>query len=145
MFKYFFFMFKKRFHVRSCSACSACSACFKLVWDMFTRPEHAEHAIDCQNWPHLLSAVCLNNYHERLRARPLSWMVAGFLPSLDKDVTNNWDKEGGNSNVVRNIEVFLQAFDTMFTGWNEFSQEPPMEWTRWNSDHTHALCWPYCR
>ena len=51
-------------------------------------------------------------------------MGAGFLPSLDKDVTNNLDKEGGNSNVVLNIEVFLQFFDAMFTGWNEFSEEP---------------------
>ena len=33
-------------HVRSCSACSACS---KLVQGMFTRPEHAEHAIDGKN------------------------------------------------------------------------------------------------
>ena len=88
----------------------------------------------------LVLAVCLNNYHERLWARPSSWMVAGFLPSLDKDVTNLWDKDGGNSNVVRNIEVFLQCFDAMFTGWNEFSEEPrPMEWANGETATTHNL------
>ena len=34
-------MFKKRFHVCSCSACSACAACSQLVQGTFTRPEHA--------------------------------------------------------------------------------------------------------
>jgi len=89
---------------------------------------------------HVCFAVCLNNYHEHLRARPSSWMVAGSLPSLDKDVTNNWDKEGGNSNVVQNIEVFLQYFDAMFTGWNEFSEEPRlMEWANGETAMTHTL------
>ena len=40
-----FLVCKKKFHVRSCSACSACS---QLVQGMFTRPEHAKHAIDCK-------------------------------------------------------------------------------------------------
>ena len=72
-------------------------------------------------------------------------MVDGVLPPLDKDVTNNWDliwdEEGlgGNSNVVQNIEVFLQSLNAMFTGLNELSEEPrPIEQAN-GTAMTHTL------
>ena len=63
-----------------------------------------------------------------------------WLEFYDKDVTNFWDKKGGNAQVVRNIEVFQQCFDAMFACWNDFSQDPgPMEWANGESAMTHTL------
>ena len=46
-------------HVRSCSACSACS---QLVQGMFTRPEHAKHAIDCKNGKYFSDHVSFRHF-----------------------------------------------------------------------------------
>ena len=62
MFKYFFSCSKNDFmfaHVHSCSACSACS---QLVQGMFTRPEHAKHAIDCKNGNYFSDHVSFQHF-----------------------------------------------------------------------------------
>ena len=46
-------------HVHSCSACSACS---QLVQGMFTRPEHAKHAIDCKNGNYFSDHVSFQHF-----------------------------------------------------------------------------------
>ena len=43
-------------HVRSCSACS------QLVQGMFTRPEHAKHAIDCKNGKYFSDHVSFRHF-----------------------------------------------------------------------------------
>ena len=70
----------------------------------------------------LLLAASLMNSHEDIRNRPSSWIVVAFLPSLDADLSVEWDKAGGNSLAVCNTEIALHAWDALFDGWNTFSQ-----------------------
>ena len=63
-----------------------------------------------------------------------------FLPSLDAEVSHEWDLKGGNSLAVRNTELALHAWDALFGGWNAFSQHPrPMEWSDGQIAMTHTL------
>ena len=88
----------------------------------------------------LLLAASLMNSHEDIRNRPSSWIVVAFLPSLDADVSVQWDKAGGNSTAVHNTEIALHAWDALFEEFNEFSQQPrPMEWPDGQIAMTHAL------
>ena len=87
-----------------------------------------------------LLAASLNNCHEDIRNRPSSWIVVAFLPSLDTEVSHEWDKAGGNSLSVRNTEIALHAWDALFEGWNSFSQHPrPMEWSDGQIAMTHTV------
>ena len=73
-------------HVRSCSACSACS---QLVQGMFTRPEHAKHAIDCKNGNYFSDHVSFQHFilrhvqrlqHPKLNGKEK--LVMGFITLL---------------------------------------------------------------
>jgi len=61
----------------------------------------------------LFSAANMLNTHEDLRARPATWMVAGFLPHIDPAIAKYPDR-GGNSMSVRNVELMAQCSDCLF-------------------------------
>ena len=54
-----------------------------------------------------LLTASLNNDHEDILNKPSSWEVVEFLPSLDKDVSHQWEPKGGNSLPVSNTEIMM--------------------------------------
>ena len=71
-----------------------------------------------------LLTASFNNNHEDIRNKPSSWEVVAFLPSLDKDVSHEWEARGGNSLSVRNTEIMSHSWDALFQGWNAASEFP---------------------
>ena len=87
-----------------------------------------------------LLTASLNNNHEDIRNKPSSWEVVAFLPSLDKDVSHQWEPRGGNSLPVRNTEIMMHSWDALFQGWNAASEFPrPYEWADGQMHMTHLL------
>jgi hypothetical protein len=64
-----------------------------------------------------LWAANLFNVHADLRARPSTWFVACFIPTLGPE--SKWDERGGNSKAVRNTELMMECNDCLYEGWNE--------------------------
>ena len=59
----------------------------------------------------LLSTATLLNVHEKIRSRPSTWMVAAFYPVSGAEST--WDERGGNSKVVRGVELMMECNDCL--------------------------------
>ena len=54
-------------------------------------------------------------------------MVSRGLPDIDPEIAK-YQKAGGNSASVRNVELMAQCSEYLFQGWNETYADPlPME------------------
>ena len=79
------------------------------------------------------------NMHEDLRARPKTWMVAGFLPHIDP-VKAKYQERGGNLIAVRNVELMAQCNECLFQRWNEtYADQLPMEFADGKTQLTHMV------
>ena len=87
----------------------------------------------------LIYAANMLNTHEDLRARPATWMVAGFLPHIDHSIAK-YQKEGGNSASVRNVELMAQCSECLFQRWNKTYADPlQMEFADGKTRLTHVV------
>jgi len=79
------------------------------------------------------------NAHKDLRARPSTWMVAGFLPHIDPAIAKYPDR-GGNSMSVRNVELMAQCSECLFQRWNQTYADPlQMEYADGKTRLTHVV------